>query len=284
MLPPLRVAVNGLDVIHVASHHAGDLWFLCLIGSAWPRRLSAARLASTRITSSGQSSQPSPTSLTRSPENLGPRATPEPTAPRPNTRLTQIQIEQQRLRSRGGQNLTERWARLERSLRGKGGYEDKIDTLVDQAGNASADATRGAASKTNQRTFHGLVLPEKPREPQSDGELTFSFCAVSLTFIGFVQNAACLVVRSACTTCMPQRSRTINTLWRPCDVPSKREVYRNTIGQQKSDERAAWRETSQLSRLRVSLSARSRNSSDLCGLRGRLMRQRTLVSTCAYPM
>lgn len=208
MPPPLRVAVNGLDVLAIASRHVSGAQSLYPLVSTWPRCVLAARFASSTVTSSGQSSQPSPTSLTRSPANLDPRAIPEPTAPRPNTRLTQIQIEQQRLRSRGGQNLTERWARLERSLRGKEGYEAKIDTLIDQSGDASADATRSAAFKTKQRTFHGLVLPEKPREPQSDGKLVFSLCAASLTFIAFVQNAVCLVAQSAYTTYTLRRSRT----------------------------------------------------------------------------
>lgn len=172
MPPLLRVAVNGagFDVLNVASRHTQGSHSLYSLGCAWLYCFSAARFASTTVASSGQSSPPSPTSLTGSPGNLSPRTTSKPTAPRPNVRPTQIQIEQQLLRSRGGQNLTERWARLERSLRGKEGYEAKIDTLIHQADNVSADATRSSASKTEPRTIHGLLLPERPREPQSDGK------------------------------------------------------------------------------------------------------------------
>lgn len=164
MPPPLRV---GVDVLNIVSRHGQSSHSLCPVAYAWLYCSSAARFASTAITPSGHST--SPTSLTRSPANLGPRNIPEPSTPHPNTRPTQIQIKQQRVRSRGGQNLTERWARLERSLRGKEGYEAKIDTLIDQVDHISTNAT---SSTTHPRTFHGLLLPERPSEPQSDGKPT----------------------------------------------------------------------------------------------------------------
>ncbi|TFY53131.1 hypothetical protein EVJ58_g9622 [Rhodofomes roseus] len=179
MCPPLRVAVNFLDVLSAAPIHAHRLRLSLLVTRGGRRRSVAARSASTATTSSGQSTPPSPTSLTESPTNLDPSAAPEPSAPRPNTLPTQIQIEQQRLRSRGGQNLTARWKRLERSLRGKGGYEARRDTLIEQADHASADAEMSTLSTNapRTRTFYGLALPERPKEPQSD-ECCMSGCAV----------------------------------------------------------------------------------------------------------
>ncbi|KZT70430.1 hypothetical protein DAEQUDRAFT_764605 [Daedalea quercina L-15889] len=177
MCHPPRTAVNALDVLRVAFHHAQRSGSLGLVDPSWLCRSSATRSASTATTSSGQVTQPSPTSLTESPPNLDTSVTPESSAPRPNTLPTQIQIEQQRVRSRGGQNLTARWARLERSLRGKGGYEARRDTLIEQADHASAEAERITSSKPTQQMFYGLVLPEKPREPEAD-ECCMSGCAI----------------------------------------------------------------------------------------------------------
>jgi len=96
---------------------------------------------------------------------------------------------------RGGQNLTERWRRLERSLRGKEAYGAQRDALVDQAEDASGVDHLGAAGEVSSsgvmskgtgegkgkgkgpRTFRGLVLPEAPKEPQSD-ECCMSGCAI----------------------------------------------------------------------------------------------------------
>ncbi|KAH9917299.1 uncharacterized protein B0H18DRAFT_1034830 [Fomitopsis serialis] len=175
MGPLLYVAVNALDVLSTATYHAHLARSSLSVAQLCSRCYSPARSASTATTSSGQST--SPTSLTESPANLDTTAASKFTAPRPNTLPTQIQIEQQRLRSRGGQNLTARWSRLERSLRGKEGYEARRDTLIEQADHASADAERSAASEKAPRTFLGLVLPEKPKEPQSD-ECCMSGCAI----------------------------------------------------------------------------------------------------------
>lgn len=120
---------------------------------------------------------PSPTSLTQSPTNLDSNALLEPTAPLPNSLPTQIRIQRQKDRWRGGQNLSERWHRLERSLRGKEAYGAHRDTLVDQTEDAEHADGSAASLNIGPPTFHGLVVPEKPKEPQSD-ECCMSGCAV----------------------------------------------------------------------------------------------------------
>lgn len=129
---------------------------------------------------------PAPTSLTRTPDTLTSKSTSEPTSPRPNSLLIDTQIQRQKDRWRGGQNLSERWRRLERSLRGKEAYGAHRDVLVDQAQDAeegteqgrAADSSDAGAKKMGKgsRVFHGFVVPEKPKEPQSDG----TSCALTL--------------------------------------------------------------------------------------------------------
>ncbi|KAI0944949.1 hypothetical protein AcV7_001612 [Taiwanofungus camphoratus] len=124
------------------------------------------------------SSPPSPASLTRTPANLTPSSFPASTAPRPNTLPRHVQIQQQKFPQRGGQNLTSRWRRLERSLRGKEAYGAQRQGLVDQAEGAGAVDVAGAGGKGKElRTFMGLVIPDKPKEPQSD-ECCMSGCAI----------------------------------------------------------------------------------------------------------
>lgn len=67
--------------------------------------------------------------------------------------------------NRGGQNLSERHARLARMVRGKGYFSAEIDDKL-----SAADSASSTAKKYREKTFRGLVIPQEPREPQSDGE------------------------------------------------------------------------------------------------------------------
>ena len=67
-----------------------------------------------------------------------------------------------------GQNLSDRYLRLERSLRSKSQLTSTIPTVktvpfVGQAGG------KFAIPKADQIIFRGLVIPKEPKEPQSDG-------------------------------------------------------------------------------------------------------------------
>jgi len=88
---------------------------------------------------------------------------------------------------RGGQNLSERYRRLERSLRVKevlvketgvltphsvSNYEDKSNRNSVKVSNPSL-----LLKKKSVEMFHGLEVPQEPREPASD-ECCMSGCAV----------------------------------------------------------------------------------------------------------
>ncbi|KDQ32115.1 hypothetical protein PLEOSDRAFT_154320 [Pleurotus ostreatus PC15] len=80
--------------------------------------------------------------------------------------------------TRGGQNLSLRYARLERSLRGKESFQKELDELawaseVQTHPSASANTT----GKDGSLMFRGFFVPEKPRPPEAD-ECCMSGCAV----------------------------------------------------------------------------------------------------------
>ncbi|KAF8626747.1 hypothetical protein AX15_004710 [Amanita polypyramis BW_CC] len=72
---------------------------------------------------------------------------------------------------RGGQNLSERYKRLERSLRGKAVLED-----ASMASNPGSGSVNGVATK-DKIVFGGLEIPKEPKSPESD-ECCMSGCAV----------------------------------------------------------------------------------------------------------
>ncbi|KAH9939869.1 oxidoreductase-like protein [Amylocystis lapponica] len=92
-----------------------------------------------------------------------------------------VAIQQQKYPTRGGQNLSARYRRLERSLRGKKAYGARITELAEDAQDI-ADAhpeTPHAASKprAGANMFMGFVIPQEPRAPESD-ECCMSGCAI----------------------------------------------------------------------------------------------------------
>ncbi|RPD65699.1 hypothetical protein L226DRAFT_434645, partial [Lentinus tigrinus ALCF2SS1-7] len=87
---------------------------------------------------------------------------------------------------RGGQDLTQRYERLERSLRGKSSYGREIKDfqmsgeLAGPPPYTTEEKTQQATSitgRSTRRIFRGFVVPEAPKPPAED-ECCMSGCAV----------------------------------------------------------------------------------------------------------
>ncbi|CAA7268846.1 unnamed protein product [Cyclocybe aegerita] len=82
----------------------------------------------------------------------------------------------QRRPARDGQNLSDRYVRLEKSLRGKEMFSKELDDLAETNPPVPADLQPKKLAKTTN-TFHGFVVPEEPKPP-ADDECCMSGCAV----------------------------------------------------------------------------------------------------------
>ncbi|KAF9458398.1 oxidoreductase-like protein [Collybia nuda] len=82
-------------------------------------------------------------------------------------------IERLKNPSRGGRNLSERFLRLEKSLRGKGALLQDLDTPRVIEGEVAACSS----SPKQVEMFRGFRIPTKPRMP-ADDECCMSGCAV----------------------------------------------------------------------------------------------------------
>ncbi|KAF9500645.1 hypothetical protein BDN71DRAFT_1381678 [Pleurotus eryngii] len=81
--------------------------------------------------------------------------------------------------TRGGQNLSLRYARLERSLRGKEGFQKELDELAWASKVQTHPPASATSSKDGSLMFRGFFVPEKPRPPAADGKhCCMSGCAV----------------------------------------------------------------------------------------------------------
>ncbi|KAF8951070.1 oxidoreductase-like protein [Flammula alnicola] len=83
-----------------------------------------------------------------------------------------------RKRSRGGQNLSDRYIRLEKSIRGKAALSKELEEFAES--DSSAPASTQALLKSTAkpiRLFHGFQVPEEPKPP-ADDECCMSGCAV----------------------------------------------------------------------------------------------------------
>ncbi|KAI0827117.1 hypothetical protein BC628DRAFT_1371007 [Trametes gibbosa] len=97
------------------------------------------------------------------------------------------QLSQLKRPNRGGQDLSKRYERLERSLRGKAAYDCEILDLTVQHSShqddvlyTSTEGTRKASTHSGQKTqriFKGYIIPEPPKPPAED-ECCMSGCAV----------------------------------------------------------------------------------------------------------
>jgi hypothetical protein len=68
--------------------------------------------------------------------------------------------------TRGGQNLTDRHRRLEKSLRGKEARLKQIDDLPRSLTSAQPSSV---PKRPALNTFQGFVIPEQPKPPEPDG-------------------------------------------------------------------------------------------------------------------
>ena len=72
--------------------------------------------------------------------------------------------------TRGGQNLSARFQRLEKSVRGKGAYQRDIDEIAsERAENEPESSARVRPARPAVNTFMGFVVPEEPKLPGPDG-------------------------------------------------------------------------------------------------------------------
>ncbi|KAI0688377.1 hypothetical protein BC835DRAFT_1419174 [Cytidiella melzeri] len=73
--------------------------------------------------------------------------------------------------TRGGQDLGNRYRRLEKALRGKDSYQRNINELSEDG------TTLPLASRRSTRTFLGYLIPEEPKPPASE-DCCMSGCAI----------------------------------------------------------------------------------------------------------
>ncbi|KAJ7260126.1 oxidoreductase-like protein [Mycena rebaudengoi] len=88
-----------------------------------------------------------------------------------------VGIERIKNPTRGGQNLSQRYRRLERSLRGKEALNKDICTLESEKSAVSAPAGASPQELDASRYFGGFEIPQRPKEPESD-ECCMSGCAI----------------------------------------------------------------------------------------------------------
>jgi hypothetical protein len=73
-----------------------------------------------------------------------------------------------------GQNLSNRYRQLERSLRSKEILARNLTQTHIASTSASPDSSTECSSPISRakslRTFHGLIIPDKPEEPSSEGQ------------------------------------------------------------------------------------------------------------------
>lgn len=70
---------------------------------------------------------------------------------------------------RGGQNLSDRYKRLEKSLRGKIGRTDDITRDISSTDDVDLTSPTPVQAAAVGETFRGLVIPKEPKPPESDG-------------------------------------------------------------------------------------------------------------------
>ncbi|KAL1741325.1 oxidoreductase-like protein, partial [Schizophyllum fasciatum] len=79
---------------------------------------------------------------------------------------------------RGGQNLTDRYRRLERSVRSKQALQQDLDEYhEEEEEHPTVEAGPAPQQGATTQTFKGYVIPDEPRPPEAD-ECCMSGCAV----------------------------------------------------------------------------------------------------------
>jgi hypothetical protein len=89
------------------------------------------------------------------------------TTTQPARLSSRLAVEQQRQSQKGGQNLGERYQRLENSIREKYALSHNIEELSTQQ--PKLVSQKGLKYQKNAQIFRGFVVPEKPKPPEPDG-------------------------------------------------------------------------------------------------------------------
>ncbi|KAF9480936.1 hypothetical protein BDN70DRAFT_876959 [Pholiota conissans] len=87
---------------------------------------------------------------------------------------------QLRKASRGGQDLSNRWRRLENSVRQKAALSNKLEAFAEYDASVPKSSQSSTLVKTSAKPiqlFHGFEVPEEP-SPPADDECCMSGCAV----------------------------------------------------------------------------------------------------------
>ncbi|KJA26916.1 hypothetical protein HYPSUDRAFT_122532, partial [Hypholoma sublateritium FD-334 SS-4] len=80
--------------------------------------------------------------------------------------------------SRGGQNLSSRWTRLEKSIRQKASLSQELEDLATHDASLPEVLQPRTASKPKSAAlFYGFLVPEEPKPP-ADDECCMSGCAI----------------------------------------------------------------------------------------------------------
>jgi hypothetical protein len=85
--------------------------------------------------------------------------------------ISQKPLNPPRKPARSGQNLSERYKRLENAVRGREAMTRSLEILS----GTTTPAQGRPASSTAIPTFHGFQVPQEPNTPADDGILFFCF-------------------------------------------------------------------------------------------------------------
>lgn len=111
--------------------------------------------------------------------------------------------EHRRKPARGGQNLTDRYKRLENSLRGKEAISAELSDLTHNNLSTSSGANI-SASRRPGRMFRGFEIPEEPKPPADDGKYA-TYTKIWSTLLNKNYSLRMLHVRLCCLCIRPLR-------------------------------------------------------------------------------
>lgn len=109
---------------------------------------------------------------------------------------------------RRAQNLSERYVRLEKSLRGKEG-ESRVAGTGTEVENG--ERTKAAMKEKSLAMFRGVEIPREPKAPATDGEFVSGF--VRTRWLR-VESVACRDVPCVCMTCTRRQWGRTGRKWR----------------------------------------------------------------------
>lgn len=111
-------------------------------------------------------------------------------------------IERLKKPTRGGQNLSLRYRRLEQSLRGKEALQRDIFAREPDIAADFRDSSPTTHTGETKHYFHGRKIPQQPKPPESDGNSRSACSELSETYVSAVR---VLHVRLRCLRVRPLR-------------------------------------------------------------------------------